>query len=156
MGPRPYIPFPSRPHIVCKFCSRGDNLSVLRLGPLSITVLVFPDFADAYSRTTTSCRLTQLSGQIPESSQFLGASKLPLLEWPSLNAGTTMHTTQFCIPPNLCLCNKYLSRTNFEIVQNSKLEPKKFSFFCTFKDNSPLLPYCTFLAVFDFLLWKTD
>ncbi len=31
-------------------------------------------------------------GQIPESSQFLGASKLPLLEWTSLNAGSLRHT----------------------------------------------------------------
>jgi hypothetical protein len=30
-------------------------------------------------------------GQIPESSPFLGASKLPLLEWTSLNAGTLTH-----------------------------------------------------------------
>jgi hypothetical protein len=80
VGPRPHIPFPSRPHFVCKFSRHGDNLSVLRPGSLSITVLVFPDFADAYRRTTASYRLTQLSGQIPESSQFLGASKLPLLE----------------------------------------------------------------------------
>jgi hypothetical protein len=76
-GPRPHIPFPSRPHIVCKFSRHGDNL---RPGSPSITVLVFPDFADAYSRAAASYRLTQLSGQIPESSQFLGASKLPLLE----------------------------------------------------------------------------
>ncbi len=30
-------------------------------------------------------------GQLPESSQFLDA-KLPLLEWTSLSAGTTMHS----------------------------------------------------------------
>jgi hypothetical protein len=27
--------------------------------------------------------------------------------------------------------------TNKEIVQNSKLKPKKFSFLCTFKDSAP-------------------
>jgi hypothetical protein len=63
-------------HFVCKFSHHGDNLSFLRPGSPSITVLVFPDFADAYSRTTASYRLTQLSGQIPESRQFLGASLL--------------------------------------------------------------------------------
>ena len=66
-GPLPHIPFPSRPHFVCKFSRHGDNLSVLRPGFPNITVLVFPDFADAYSRTTASYRLTQLSGQIPVS-----------------------------------------------------------------------------------------
>ncbi len=73
-GPRPHIPFPSRPHFVCKFSRHGDNLSVLRPGSPSIMVLVFPDFADAYNRTTASYRLNQLSGQIPESSHFFGAS----------------------------------------------------------------------------------
>ncbi len=94
-GLRPHIPFPSRPHFVCKFSRYGDNPR----GSPSITVLVLPDFADAYSHTTASCRLTQLSRQIPESSQFLGASKLPLLEWTSLNAGTTMHTYSVLLPP---------------------------------------------------------
>jgi hypothetical protein len=80
-GPRPHIPFPSRPHFLCKFCCHGDNLSLLRLGSPSITVLVFPDFADAYSRTTASYRLTRLfRPNTREYSQFLGASKLPLLE----------------------------------------------------------------------------
>jgi hypothetical protein len=41
-GPRPHIPFPSRLHFVCKFSRHGDNLSVLRHGSPSITVLVFP------------------------------------------------------------------------------------------------------------------
>ncbi len=58
-GPRPHSPFPSQPHFVCKFSGGGDNLSVLRPGSPSITVLVFPDFADAYSHKTTSSRLTQ-------------------------------------------------------------------------------------------------
>ncbi len=79
-GPRPHIPFPSRPHFVCKFSRHGSSSPVTSHLAPSITVLVLPDFADAYSRTTASYRLTQLSGQIPESSQFLGASRLPLLE----------------------------------------------------------------------------
>jgi hypothetical protein len=98
-APRPHTPFPSRPHFVCKFSRHENNLSVLRPGPPSITLLVLPDFADAYSLTTASYRLIQLSGQIPESSQFLGASKLPLLEWTSLNAGTTMHTYLVSLTP---------------------------------------------------------
>jgi hypothetical protein len=98
-GPWPHIPFPSRPHFVCKFSRHGDNLSVLRPGFPSIKVLVLPDFADAYSHTTASYSLAQLSGQIPESSQFLGASKLPLLEWTCLNAGTTMHTNSVSLTP---------------------------------------------------------
>ncbi len=102
-GPQPHIPFPSRPHFVCKFSRHGDNLSVLRPGSSSIIVLVFPDFADAYSRTTASYRLTQLLGKIPEISQFLGSSKQPFLEWSSLNAGTTMHTYSVSLTPNLCL-----------------------------------------------------
>ncbi len=38
-------------------------------------------------------------GQIPESSHILGASKLPLLEWTSLNAGTLTHTYSVSITP---------------------------------------------------------
>ncbi len=34
-----------------------------------------------------SIDLHNFSGQISESSQFLGASKIPLLEWTSLNSG---------------------------------------------------------------------
>ena len=47
-------------------------------------------------------------GQIPESSQILGASKLPLLEWTSLNAGTLTHTYSVRLPPNQA-CVSYLS-----------------------------------------------
>ncbi len=79
-SPTPH-PISSRPHFVCKFSRHGDNPSVLRPGSPSITVLVFPDFADAYSRTTASYRLAQLSGQIPESSQFLGASKHKIMHY---------------------------------------------------------------------------
>jgi hypothetical protein len=46
-GPRPHIQFPSRPHFVCKFCPRGENISFVRPGYPSITVLGFLDFADA-------------------------------------------------------------------------------------------------------------
>jgi hypothetical protein len=95
---RPAIPPPLPPTGSVRYSRHGDNLSVLRPGSPSITVLVFPDFADAYSRRTASYRLTQLSGQIPESSQFLGASKLvSMLELRCI-------TTQFRLPPNLCLC----------------------------------------------------
>ncbi len=38
-------------------------------------------------------------GQIPECSQFLGASKLPLLEWTSLSAETLTHTYSVSITP---------------------------------------------------------
>ena len=79
-GPRPHIPFPPDLIFVCKFSRHGSSSPVTSHLAPSITVMVLPDFADVYSRTTASYRLTQLSGQIPESSQFLGASKLPLLE----------------------------------------------------------------------------
>ncbi len=46
-----------------------------------ITLLVFPGFADAYSCTTASYRLTQLPGQIPENSQTYGADIIPLLHF---------------------------------------------------------------------------
>ncbi len=48
-------------------------------------------------------------GQIPESSKFLGASKLPLLEWTSLNAGTLKHTYSVSIYPLMQACVSYLS-----------------------------------------------
>ncbi len=70
--PDPTSHFPPDLILYVKFSCHGDNLSVLRPGSPSITVLVFPDFADAYSRTTGSYRLSQLSGHIPESSQFFG------------------------------------------------------------------------------------
>ncbi len=107
-GPWPYILFPFRPHFVCKFSNHGDNLSILRPWSQSITVLVFPDFADAYSRTTASYKLTQLSDLIPEISQFLGASKLTLLEWTSLNVGTMIHIYLVSLTP-IYACVSYLS-----------------------------------------------
>jgi hypothetical protein len=76
----PHIPFPSRSHFVCKFSRHAANLSVLKPWSPIITVLVFPDFTNTYSRTTASYRLTQLFRPNTENSQFLGASKLPLLE----------------------------------------------------------------------------
>ncbi len=81
----------------------GNNLSFLRPESPSIMVLVFHDFADAYCRTTATYRLPQLSGQIPESSQFL----VPV-NYPSLNELVSVPElrcipTQFCFPPNLCL-----------------------------------------------------
>ncbi len=48
-------------------------------------------------------------GQIPESSQIFGASKLPLLEWTSLNAGTLTHTYSVSIYPLMQACVSYLS-----------------------------------------------
>jgi hypothetical protein len=75
-GPRPHIPFPSRPPFVCKFSRHGDNLSVLRPGSPSITVLVFPDFADAYSAQLRPIDLHNFQAKyqkvvsVPESSQY--------------------------------------------------------------------------------------
>ncbi len=46
-----------------------------------------------------SIDLHNFLGQIPESSQILGASKLSLLEWTSLNAGTLTHTYSVSITP---------------------------------------------------------
>jgi hypothetical protein len=57
--PTPH-PISSRPHFVCKFSRQGSSSPVTSHLSPSITVLVFPDFADAYSRTTASYRLTQL------------------------------------------------------------------------------------------------
>ncbi len=48
-------------------------------------------------------------GQIPESSQFLGASKLPLLEWTSPNARSLTHTYSVLIYPLTKACVSYLS-----------------------------------------------
>ncbi len=48
-------------------------------------------------------------GQIPEISQFLGASKLLLLEWTSLNAGSLTHTYSVSIYPLMQACVRYLS-----------------------------------------------
>jgi hypothetical protein len=46
-----------------------------------------------------SIDLHNFSGQLPESNQFLGANKLPLLEGTSLNAGTMMHTYSVSLTP---------------------------------------------------------
>jgi hypothetical protein len=78
-SPAPH-PISSRPHFVRKFSRHGSSSPVTSHLAPSITVLVFPDSADAYSRTTASYSLHNFLGQIPESSQFLCASKLPLLE----------------------------------------------------------------------------
>jgi hypothetical protein len=59
-GPRPHIPFPPDLIFVCKFSRHGFSSSVTSHLAPSITVLVFPDSADAYSHTTASYRLTQL------------------------------------------------------------------------------------------------
>ncbi len=48
-------------------------------------------------------------GQIPESSQFLGASKLPLLERTSPSAGSLTHTYSVSIYPLMQACESYLS-----------------------------------------------
>jgi hypothetical protein len=55
--------------------------SLLRPGSQSITVLIFPDFDDAYTVVAElhTIDLHNFSDQISESSQFLGACKLPLL-----------------------------------------------------------------------------
>ncbi len=58
-SPTPH-PISSRPHFVCKFSRHGSSSPVtIHLAP-SLTVLVFPYSADAYSRTTACYRLTQL------------------------------------------------------------------------------------------------
>ncbi len=45
----------SRPHFVCKFSCHGDNLTILRPGSPSITVLAFSDlFFSALSQTNLS------------------------------------------------------------------------------------------------------
>ena len=58
-SPTPH-PISSRPHFVCKFSRHGSSSPVTSHLAPSITVLVFPYSADAYSRTTASYRLTQL------------------------------------------------------------------------------------------------
>jgi hypothetical protein len=90
-GPWPHIPFP--PDLIL-------YVNLVAMGPVHLSpVTCPPDSANAYSRTTASYRLTQLFRQKLESSQFLGASKLPLLEWTSLNAGTLTHTYSVSITP---------------------------------------------------------
>jgi hypothetical protein len=58
-GSPPPPPIAPRPHFVCKFSRHGSSSPVTSHLAPSITVLVFPDSADAYSRTTASYRLTQ-------------------------------------------------------------------------------------------------
>ncbi len=58
-GPRPHIPFPPDLIFVCKFSHHGSSSPVTSHLAPSI-MMVFPDSADAYSRTTASYRLTQL------------------------------------------------------------------------------------------------
>ncbi len=98
-GPRPHIPFPPDLIFVCKFSRHGSSSPVTSHLAPSITVLVFPDSADAYTVVAqlSPIDLHNFLGQILESSQVLGASKLPLLEWTSLNAGTRLPPNQVCV-----------------------------------------------------------
>jgi hypothetical protein len=59
-GSRPHIPFPPVLIFVCKFSHHGSSSPVTSHLTPCITVFLFPDSADAYSRTTVSYRLTQL------------------------------------------------------------------------------------------------
>jgi hypothetical protein len=58
--------------------------------------------------------LHNFSGQLPESSQLLGASKLPLFEWTSLDAGTkiacNVYHTAIPAMPRLLLGMKKMGR----------------------------------------------
>jgi hypothetical protein len=79
-GPRPHIPFP--PELIL-------YVNLVAMGPVHLSPVTWPQaFRYWYSLTPLMHIVAQLRpidlhnllGQIPESSQFLGASKLPLLE----------------------------------------------------------------------------
>jgi hypothetical protein len=71
-SPTPH-PISSRPHFVCKFSYHGSSSPVTSHLAPSITLMHIV----AQLRPID---LLNFLGQIPESSQFLGTSKLPLLE----------------------------------------------------------------------------
>ncbi len=113
-GPWTHIPFTFWSHFVCKFSHHRDNKSfILRPGsPSNNTVLVFHDFNETYS-IITQLRLIDLHN-FSENSQFLGASKLFLIEWTSLNARTIKHTLlSFAYPPIYACISYYSARILF-------------------------------------------
>ncbi len=121
--PWTHIPFTFWPHFACKFSHHRDNKSfILRPGSQSNTVLVFHDFNETYN-IITQLRLIDLHN-FSENSQFLGASKIFLLEWTSLNARTIKHTLlSFAYPP-IYTCISY-----YCIVQGSVLsQPQESPF----------------------------
>jgi hypothetical protein len=102
-SPTPH-PISSRPH----FC----------MGPVHLSPVTWPQALRCWYSLTPLIHIVaqlrpidlhNLLGQIPESSQFLGASKLPLLERTSLNAGSLTHTYSVSIYPLMKACVSYLS-----------------------------------------------
>ncbi len=99
MGPRPHIPFP--PDLIL-------YVNLVAMGPVHLSPVTWPQALRYwYSLTPLMHIVEQLRpmdlhnylGQIPESSQILGANKLPLLEWTSLNAVTLTTTYSVSITP---------------------------------------------------------
>jgi len=83
-------------------------VNLVAMGPVHLSPVTWPQALQYwYSLTPLMHIVAQLHpidlhnflGQIPESSQFLGASILPLLECTSLNAGTLTHTYSVSIAP---------------------------------------------------------
>ncbi len=93
-------------------------VNLVAMGPVHLSPVTWPQALRYwYSLTPLMYIVTQLRpidlhnflSQIPESSQFLGASKLPLLEWTSPNAGSLTHTYSASIYPLTKACVSYLS-----------------------------------------------
>ncbi len=98
-GPRPHIPFP--PKLIL-------YVNLVAMGPVHLSPVTWPLALQYwYSLTPLMHIVAQLRpidlhnflGQIPESSQFLGASKLPFLECRVPDA----YLLSFDLPPNECL-----------------------------------------------------
>jgi len=93
----------SRPLFICTehlVPIHGWYLSSLNPGSLPSTLRywVFPAFANACSPRVASYRLTQLSGQIPEKGQIIGAHVIPISEFLT----RTVETLQHCLCVVLC------------------------------------------------------
>jgi hypothetical protein len=98
-GPQTHIPFPTDLILY---------VNLVAMGPVHLSPVTWPQALRYwYSLIPLMHIVAQLRpidlhnflGLIPMSSQILGASKLPLLEWTSLNAVTLTHTYSVSITP---------------------------------------------------------
>jgi hypothetical protein len=97
--PDPTSHFPPDLILYVNLVAMVDNLSVLRPGSPSITVLVLPDFAASYTVDLHNFRAKY---------QRFFSFWVPV-NYPSLNELVSIPElqcipTQFRLPPNLCLC----------------------------------------------------
>ncbi len=152
-GPRPHIPFPSRPHFVCKFSRHGYNLSVLRPGSPSITILVLPDFAMHIVAQLLPIDLHNFQAKYQRVVSFWVPVNYPSLN--ELDAGTTMYTYSVSLTPNLCHCKlPYCNDSALSWPFSHPLRVEENSEFHSKPETFGLMsPHCRFSDLGPFRRW---